>query len=136
MSMLVARSHIQVSTFEEFTMNTTIRPQLRAAIYCLCGATTLCALQVPASAADDALPSRRVSYADLDISKPAGAKVLYRRIQEAAKQVCVFNASTDLRVAERERACIEQAIDNAVKRVNSTALTDLHSAKVIHLASH
>jgi hypothetical protein len=26
-------------------MTTTIRPQLRAAIYCLCGATTLCALQ-------------------------------------------------------------------------------------------
>jgi UrcA family protein len=117
-------------------MNTNIRPQLRAAIFCLCGAATLCALQVPASAADYAHPSRRVSFADLDISKPAGAKVLYSRIKVAAQQVCVFNASRDLRVAERERACIKETIDDAVKRVNSTALTELHSAAVIHLASH
>jgi UrcA family protein len=87
-----------------------------------------------ASAAADALPTQRVSYADLDISKPAGAKVLYRRIDAAAHQVCVFDASRDLRVAERERACVNGAIDKAVKDVNSAALSELHAANAIHLA--
>lgn len=115
-------------------MNTTTRTSLHAAIYCLCGATSLCALQATAVAADDTLPTRKVSYADLDISKPAGAKVLYRRIEAAARQVCVSDASRDLRAAEQQRACIDRAIEGAVKGVNSIALSDLHSAAAIHFA--
>lgn len=117
-------------------MNATIRTKLCAAIYCLCGATTLCALQATAIAATDTLPTRRVSYADLDISKPAGAKVLYRRIEAAAREVCMLDTSKVVRATARDRACIYQAIDVAVKRVNSVALSELHSAKVIHLAAY
>jgi UrcA family protein len=136
MSMFVARSNHPFVLNEELTMNTTIRTKVRAAIYCLCGATTLCALQATAIAADDALPTRRVSYADLDISKPAGAKVLYRRIEAAARDVCGFDTSSVLRPTAQNRACITQAVDVAVKRVNSVALSELHSAKAIHLAGY
>jgi UrcA family protein len=114
-------------------MNTTIQTKLRAAIYCLCAAASMNALG--AASAADTPPTRRVSYADLDISKPAGAKVLYRRIDAAAHRVCVFDARMDPGIAQRQRACIKQAIDNAVKSVNSAALTELHAANVIHLAS-
>ena len=69
-------------------MNSTIQYTARAATFFLCGAIALGALQMTAQAADDALPSKRVSYADLDISKPAGAKVLYGRIVRAANEVC------------------------------------------------
>jgi UrcA family protein len=117
-------------------MNITIRTTLYTTLYCLCGATTLFALQTTARAADDALPSRRVSYADLDISKPAGAKVLYRRIAAAAEQVCGNEGRRDLETMTRNRACIDQAIATAVTRVNSAALSEEHSTHAIHLASH
>ena len=117
-------------------MKTVIRPTFRAAIYGLYGAATLCALQATAIAAADALPVRRVSYADLDISKPAGAKILYRRIEAAARAVCEPDAGKDLGAAKRGRACIKQAIDQAVSRVDSVALSELHAAAVIHLASN
>lgn len=117
-------------------MNTINRTKFCAVIYCLCGATSLCALQATANAAADALPARRVSYADLDISKPAGAKTLYRRIEAAARLVCEPDAGKDLGAAQRGRACIQQAIDSAVNRVDSVALSELHAAKVIHLASN
>jgi UrcA family protein len=113
-------------------MNTTIQTKLRAAICCVYGATGLCALT--AGAAVDTVPSRTVSYVDLDISKPAGAKILYRRIASAAQQVCVLGIK-DLGAAQRDRACVQQAIDSAVKGVNSSALSDLHSAASIRLAS-
>jgi UrcA family protein len=116
-------------------MNATIRKKLHAAIYCLCGATTVCALQATASIVEDDPPTRRVSYADLDISKPAGAKILYRRIEAAAQEVCVFDTIKDLGAAQRQRTCINRAVDNAVKGVNSVALSELHAANVIHLAS-
>ena len=117
-------------------MNTIIRPKFRAVIYGLYGAVSLCALNATAIAAADALPSRRVSYADLDISKPAGAKTLYRRIEAAARQVCEPDAGKDLGAAERGRACIKQAIDMAVSRVDSAALSEVRAAAVIHLASN
>jgi len=68
-------------------MNNTIRNTLGAASFFLCGALTLGALQATARVADDSVPTQKVSYADLDISKPAGAKVLYRRIVAAANRV-------------------------------------------------
>ena len=116
-------------------MNTINRPKFRAVIYCLYGALSLCALQATAIAAADALPTRRVSYADLDISKPAGAKTLYHRIEAAARQVCE-PAGKGLGARERDRACIKQAIDLAVRRVDSAALSELHAAAAIHLASN
>jgi UrcA family protein len=116
-------------------MKFTTRTTLCNTLYCLCGAMTLLALQTTASAGDDALPSRRVSYADLDISKPAGAKVLYRRIEAAAHQVCGIEGMKGLAATYRSRACIDQAITAAVTQVNSVALSDLHSAHAIHLAS-
>jgi UrcA family protein len=76
-------------------MNTTSQNTTRAAAVLLCGAIALCTLQVTAQAAEGP-PSKKVSYADLDISKPAGAKALYGRIVRAAKDVCGFNGLESL----------------------------------------
>jgi UrcA family protein len=118
-------------------MNTTIQNTARAAALFLCGAIALCALQVTAQAADDALPSRRVSYADLDISKPAGAKVLYGRIARAAKEVCNFSVGYEsLGAAQSMHRCVDHAIANAVTDVGSPALSALRPTTVIHFASN
>jgi UrcA family protein len=118
-------------------MNTTIQNTARAAALFLCGAIALCTLQVSAQAADDALPSRRVSYADLDISKPADAKILYGRIARAAREVCHFSAGYEtLGAAQSMHRCVDYAIANAVTDVGSPALSTLRPKTVIHFASN
>ena len=116
-------------------MNTTIQNTARAAALFLCGAIALCTLQLTAQAADDALPSRRVSYADLDISTPAGAKVLYGRIVTAARQVCAVSGYKDLGTMQRVNGCVDHAINKAVKGVDSPALSALLPGSAIHFAS-
>lgn len=117
-------------------MNTTIQNTARAAAFLLCGAIALCTLQVTAQAADDGLPSKRVSYADLDISKPAGAKVLYGRIAKAAYEVCQSTGFYSLGAAQLRNRCVDHAIDKAVKDVGSPALSALRPNSVIHFASN
>lgn len=115
-------------------MNTTIQNTARAAAFVLCGAIVLCTFQVTARAEGDGLPSRKVSYADLDISKPAGAKVLYSRIVAAARQVCEVHGYSDLSTARRVNQCTDHAIDKAVKEVDSPALSALRPNSAIHFA--
>ena len=116
-------------------MNTTIQNTVRAAAFFLCGAIAICTLQATARASDDALPSQKVSYADLDISTPAGAKVLYGRIVTAARHVCALNANRDLGSFQWANRCTDHAIDKAVKDVGSPALSALRPNTVIRFAS-
>jgi UrcA family protein len=116
-------------------MNTTTQNTAHAAAIILCGAMALCALQVTAQAADAGLASKRVSYADIDISKPAGAKVLYGRIVAAARQVCAFSGYKDLGAMQRVNGCVDRAINNAVKEVDSPALSALRPNSMIRFAS-
>jgi UrcA family protein len=109
---------------------------IRAATFFLAGAITFCALEATARAADDALPTRTVSYADLDISKPAGAKVLYHRITAAANEVCGFGAYRDMGSRQRQQDCVKASIDKAVKDVGSPALSALRPGSFVHLASN
>jgi UrcA family protein len=117
-------------------MNTTFKNTLRAASFFLCGALTLGTLQATARAADGGLASEKVSYADLDLSKPAGAKTLYRRIVSAAHRVCSVNVPMYIPTEKGVRACIDLAIDKAVKDVGSPALSALRPAGAIHFASN
>ncbi|HSZ07199.1 MAG TPA: UrcA family protein [Steroidobacteraceae bacterium] len=117
-------------------MNSSFRNTLHAASFFLCGALTLSALQataLQATRADDP-PSQRVSYADLDISKPAGAKVLYSRIVAAAKRVCELNGYKDLSTMRWVQVCTDHAIDNAVRDVDSPALSALRPGSVAQFA--
>lgn len=116
-------------------MNTTIQNTAHAAAFFLCGAIALCTLQATARASNEALPSQKVSYADLDISKPAGAKVLYGRIVSAARHVCALYGSRDLTSMQWVNECTDFAIDKAVKDVGSPALSALRPNAVIHYAS-
>ena len=117
-------------------MNSSIQNAARAAAVLLCGAIALCTLQVTAQAADNGPPSKIVSYADLDISKPAGAKVLYGRIKMAARHVCALNGYNDLSSMQSVNKCTDLAIDKAVKDVGSPALSALRPSSLIHVASN
>jgi UrcA family protein len=67
-----------------------------------------------------------VSYRDLDLSTPEGAKVLYKRIQAAAKEVC-GRPETDLLEQAIWKSCYRHAVGDAVGKVNSPLLTAVHT---------
>jgi UrcA family protein len=67
-----------------------------------------------------------VGYADLDISNPASALVLYNRIERAAENACSywwFKTNAD------QNRCVHDAIANAVARVNQPRLFAIYNAK-------
>ena len=75
--------------------------------------------------------SVKVSFADLNLEKQAGAKALYRRLQQASKQACdvrgLMNAGSVRRIAETQR-CYREALSVAVEKVDNELLTQIHNS--------
>ena len=115
-------------------MITLNRNKVLTIIYCLMVAAWACTLAVTAGA-QESLPSKTVKYGDLDISKAEGAKVLYQRIRAAARYVCDLSIGGDAVLRVAEKACVDTAIDNAVRKVDAPALTSLRFGGDIRLAS-
>jgi UrcA family protein len=84
---------------------------------------------VAAVAPSDEVPSRRVTYADLDLTRNAGVAVLYARIKSAAREVClpVYSWVTEDNMATQQ--CREEALARAIKDVNAPTLTSYYLAK-------
>jgi len=81
-------------------------------------------------------PGKRVSFEDLDPAQPADVALMYERITTAARMVCrEASAPWDGRQQSNYKACVQGAIDHAVKNVTLTALTDLHQGNTENLAS-
>jgi UrcA family protein len=77
-------------------------------------------------AADDASESTTiVRLADLNLGSPQDAPEALRRINLAAQAVCPDPASLSGIRANQARYCLAQAVQSAVRRVNSPALTAL-----------
>lgn len=115
-------------------MNTFIRTQFYTAVYCALGTAGVCTLASSPAAAEE-VPSKTVRYSDLDIAKPAGAQALYARIRAAARDVCELSTRGDPLLRAAQHACIDTAIDNAVRKVDAPALTSLRFGGDIRLAS-
>ena len=69
-----------------------------------------------------------VRYADLAVSTPAGAAVLYKRIRFAADEACSYLDHGDLASKARMIACADQAIADAVMRVGEPQLLSVYNA--------
>lgn len=73
----------------------------------------------------------KVSYADLNLQKDAGAKVLYRRLQQASKKACGVesfrNAGSLSEAAEMQR-CYQSSLTSSVAKVNNALLTKIHES--------
>lgn len=94
-------------------------------------AATFAALASTLSAVSAADPSSSsasitVTYADLNVASPSGARVLYERIRAAAQGACnYFWFKTDA----DEARCLQNTIARAVTKVNQPALTAVYNAK-------
>ena len=93
------------------------------------------ALGAPAYATADANDLKgkavKVSYADLNLEKYEGAKVLYHRLQQASKQACfvrgIYEIGSLTRFAEGRR-CYRDTLTRAVAEIDSELLTQIHSS--------
>ena len=79
--------------------------------------------------------SVKVSFGELDITKPAGAQALYKKIRKAAFVVCGAQDSPMPWSFTARNECFKTAVDDAVAKVNSPLLTSLHRDEKTRLAS-
>jgi len=97
----------------------------------ICSATlTVCALLSGPIYAKDVTVNITVSAAGIDLSEPAGARELYRRIKNAAYIACTHGQRVDLKPVSSVPRCLETAIGDAVGSINRPQLT------LIYLATH
>jgi UrcA family protein len=101
-------------------------PSWVAALSALCFA--LSAFEAQADPTDDP-PTITVKYSDLNIDKPAGARVLYRRIASAARTVCGVDYSPLPSTRSAALTCYRDAIADAVSKVDSPTLAGVHQAR-------
>lgn len=75
--------------------------------------------------------SVKVKFADLNIESKAGARVLYARLQQASRQACNLESYTQDRSLGHIAAakdCYDGALEKAVSKIDSKALSEIHSS--------
>jgi len=85
--------------------------------------TALLALSVTSAHADDA--STQVSYGDLDLSKPADAKTLAARLQDAATAVCL-KANPENPMPMAMQNCVSTSVHMAMTRIQNDMEDSVH----------
>ena len=86
-----------------------------------------------ADAHDRDVPTKTVSAADLDLAIPSDVQTLYRRVQDAARDVCDESARRGgmerrALLSWRER-CYSSAIAGAIEKAGDQRLTAVHRAE-------
>jgi UrcA family protein len=85
-----------------------------------------------AQAGDDAAPGTIrtqvvVTFDDLNLASPAGARTLYARLQSASQQACGNRPDgRDLQSHMDYQSCYDKALDKAVHKVDRAQLQALH----------
>jgi UrcA family protein len=80
-------------------------------------------------------PSVKVAYAGLDLSRPVGAQLLYRRLQQASQGVCGRLDPIDTAAYLRWQHCYDGALQRAVLQVNAPQLLALYHSDASHAPS-
>jgi UrcA family protein len=79
-----------------------------------------------ASVRSDELPTSTVRFADLDLDHTPGAAVMYRRLKQAAEQVCSPLKGADLGSKARFGRCTEEAVAAAIAKIGRPILTQYY----------
>ena len=74
--------------------------------------------------------SVRISYADLNLSSPEGARRMLGRIQGAARNICGDPSSmVDLGERARTESCVDQTVSDAVSSLGAPTVTGLSDTR-------
>jgi UrcA family protein len=89
--------------------------------------------QHPAVAPDTRVA--QVSLADLDLSTPVGQRMARERLQAMAQRVCAEGADgSDLSHQPNFPACVDNAVADALRQINSSTLNSVTRAANVSLA--
>jgi len=102
----------------------TRRSRIAAAIL----GTSMAMFGISQALAGDSGTPITVSYADLDLSSPQSAAVLYRRIELAAESVCAPLDHGDVLSRQHRQSCVTDTVTRAVSSVNSPGLRAVYEA--------
>ena len=99
-------------------------------------AAAVIAVSAPAIAstgADNGLKGEavKVSFADLNLQKEAGARVLYRRLQQASKKACgvePYRNVGSISEISKMQDCYESSLTSSVAKVDNALLTKIHES--------
>jgi UrcA family protein len=111
-------------------MTTTIKSQSQSIASVIAASLVMLSWAVcsaQALADDIVISAKRVSYGDLNLDTEAGAKMLYRRLRQAAGEVCTSFENTDAVLRASWSACYQNAMNSAVAFVNKPRVTVLHN---------
>jgi UrcA family protein len=112
-------------------MKSTSKNQFKSAVFILTiGISTfgLATIGGAAQAADSQQSlSKKVTYGDLNLDAPEGAKALYARLRRAASDVCRPFEGHDLVQQSSWQACFNGSVSRAVTQVNKSSVTALHT---------
>jgi UrcA family protein len=119
-------------------MNAFKRSQLRVlglalSVVAMCG--THGAIAGVASDRSGAQPSETVRVNDLDLRTHDGVAVLYLRIRNAARSVCGYADTVFLEEKAAWDQCVREAIESAIAKVGSDALTNYAATRTSRPAS-
>jgi UrcA family protein len=73
-------------------------------------------------------PELVVRYSDLNLATDSGTRALYRRLTQAAEQVCPAEPSNTHMKNERTEKCRQEALSAAVSKIHNQRLAALHAA--------
>jgi len=84
------------------------------------------------AAADTVSRDIKVSFAELNLQKEAGVRVLYTRLLKASKTACgAHGPQTLLPTAPAlrdHRTCVKESLSNAVSQIGNARLTAIHQS--------
>jgi UrcA family protein len=80
-----------------------------------------------AASPDSDVPSVVVKYSEQSLATDEGVHALYRRITNAAKQVCPDASSRSLSRQSQVEQCRDQAIARAIRQIDNSRLAALHA---------
>lgn len=105
-----------------------VKSMRRSSFWSAAFTSAACLAGAAQASAADAPRSQTVSYRDLNLSTIEGATALYQRLRRAADWVC-DERGTGVERYRIWQSCYRAAIADAVAKVNSPLLTELHSGK-------
>jgi UrcA family protein len=90
----------------------------------------LATVQVRAAESQAETPRISVSYQDIDFATSKGTANVYRKLKSAANKVCGLTPGGRLTLEQHTKAqeCADEALADAVQRINRPMLTSAHEA--------
>lgn len=89
----------------------------RSVALVIAGALTLIAAGTEGAYASEGPPSKRVSYADLNLRSAEGRATLVRRVKYAARQVCDSGSFHLTMPMRRDTVCVRRTTERAMAQV-------------------